>query len=157
MAAAGDEILGRPDLAADPRFAHNADRVARRDELDAVIAAWARTLTFAAASAAAEAAGIGWARFNTPIEVLDHPELAARDRWVATAAPGTEFQSLRPPADSAGWDWQPGAVPALGDHTAAIRRSSRDRAGSCKTRSRNSVQFVTQVSALSYSRVRFSP
>ncbi|MGN6472344.1 MAG: CaiB/BaiF CoA transferase family protein [Mycobacteriales bacterium] len=115
------QVLSRPDLAADPRYATNADRIERRADLDDVIAEWAAATTFADASAAAEAAGIGWARYNTPLEVLDHPHLAARHRWVDTPAPGTTFKSLRPPADSPGWDWQVGAVPALGEHTDAIR------------------------------------
>jgi itaconate CoA-transferase len=115
-------VLDRADLASDERYAHNSDRVARRDELDVVIAGWASTRTFAEASRAAEAAGIGWARYNTPIEVLEHAELAERDRWVTTDAPGMEFLSLRPAADSPGWAWSPGAVPALGAHTDAIRQ-----------------------------------
>lgn len=115
-------VLGRSDLAADDRYAHNSDRVTRRDELDTVIAAWALTQTFAAASSAAEVAGIGWARYNTPLEVLDHAELAERDRWVRTGAPGGTFLSLRPAADSPDWTWLPAPVPALGAHTDAIRR-----------------------------------
>ncbi|HWC36851.1 MAG TPA: CaiB/BaiF CoA-transferase family protein [Mycobacteriales bacterium] len=115
------QILGRPDLADDPRYATNADRIERREHLDAVMSEWAAAMTFDEASAAAEAAGIGWARYNTPLEVIDHPHLAARGRWVETPAPGRTFQSLRPPADSAGWSWRVGAVPALGEHTDAIR------------------------------------
>jgi crotonobetainyl-CoA:carnitine CoA-transferase CaiB-like acyl-CoA transferase len=115
------QVLGRPDLAADPRYATTADRVRLRPELDAVIAAWTRGQTFAAASAIAEAAKIGWARFNRPTDVLVHPQLAERDRWISTGAPGREFLSLRPAADSTSWSWQPGAVPALGEHTDAVR------------------------------------
>jgi crotonobetainyl-CoA:carnitine CoA-transferase CaiB-like acyl-CoA transferase len=118
-------VLNRADLAADERYAHNADRVARRDELDAVLAAWSSTQTLAAASRAAEAAGIGWARYNTPLEVLEHSELQLRDRWVATAAPGAVFRSLRPAADSPDWQWTPGSVPALGADTAAVREEFR--------------------------------
>jgi crotonobetainyl-CoA:carnitine CoA-transferase CaiB-like acyl-CoA transferase len=114
-------VLGRTDLAEDVRYATNADRIARRDDLDAVLVEWAASTTFEDAAAAAEAAGIGWARFNTPLEVLDHPHLAARQRWVDTPAPGRSFLSLRPPVDSPGWEWQVGAVPALGEHTDAIR------------------------------------
>ncbi len=115
------QVLGRPDLAADPRYATNAMRIAHRDDLDDVLSEWSASTTFDAAAAAAEAAGIGWARYNTPLEVIDHPHLAARGRWVDTPAPGRRFWSLRPPADSPGWDWQVGPVPALGEHTDAIR------------------------------------
>jgi itaconate CoA-transferase len=123
------EVLGRPDLADDPRYATNSDRVRCRDELDAVIGEWAAGQRFEGASRAAEAAGIGWARYNTPTEVLRHPELAARGRWVATGAPGREFDSLRPPADSPGWSWAPGAVPALGEHTDRVRQEFDDENG----------------------------
>jgi itaconate CoA-transferase len=115
-------MLDRSDLAADPRYARNIDRVRHRDELDAVLAEWTARHTFAEASAAATAASIGWARFNAPSEVLYHPQLSQRDRWVPTAAPGGSFDSLRPPADSPDWDWSPGAVPALGEHTEAVLR-----------------------------------
>jgi crotonobetainyl-CoA:carnitine CoA-transferase CaiB-like acyl-CoA transferase len=89
----------------------------RREELDEIIAAWAATKTFAEASAAAESATIGWARLNTPLDVLDHPQLSERERWVDTDSPGGEFPSLRPPANCADWDWTAGSVPALGEHT----------------------------------------
>lgn len=120
------DVLGRADLADDPRYATNADRIARRDDLDAVLSQWAAATTFAEASAAAEAAGIGWARYNTPLEVIDHPHLAARQRWVTTRAPDRSFLSLRPPADSPSWSWQPGAVPGLGEHTDAVRELAED-------------------------------
>ncbi|HTR69712.1 MAG TPA: CaiB/BaiF CoA-transferase family protein [Mycobacteriales bacterium] len=119
------DVLGRPDLADDPRYAGNADRVRRRAEIDAVIAEWAAGQTFAVASAAAERAGIGWARYNTPTEVLAHPQLSERDRWVTTAAPGGEFSSLRPAADCPSWAWEPQDVPGLGVETEAVRREFR--------------------------------
>ncbi len=115
------DVLGRPDLAGDARYATTADRVSRRSELDVVIAQWIGARTFAAAAAAAEAAGIGWARFNRPLEVLAHSELERRGRWTATAAPGLEFRSLRPAADVPDWTWRAGAVPALGEHTERVR------------------------------------
>ena len=50
------DVLHRPDLAEDHRYATNADRIAHRAELDAVIGAWAAGLTLADCRAAAEAA-----------------------------------------------------------------------------------------------------
>ncbi|MBV9486489.1 MAG: CoA transferase [Frankiaceae bacterium] len=121
-----NDLLGMPELVADPRYAMNADRVARRAELDEHVGAWAASCTFAEASAAAEAAGIGWGRYNTPTEVLHHSELERRGRWATTAAPGRTFRSLRPAADSDSWSWQAGAVPALGEHTDAVRAEFAD-------------------------------
>jgi crotonobetainyl-CoA:carnitine CoA-transferase CaiB-like acyl-CoA transferase len=114
------QVMGRDDLAADPAYATNADRVRRRAELDRAIAEWAGAQAFSDASAAAEAAGIGWARYNAPAEVLEHPQLVERRRWVDTASENGSFLSLRPAADSPDWDWTAGGVPALGQHTDAV-------------------------------------
>jgi crotonobetainyl-CoA:carnitine CoA-transferase CaiB-like acyl-CoA transferase len=111
------DVLGRPDLAVDPRFDGNADRVANRAELDAAIGEWAAAHTLAEASAAAQAAGLGWARLNGPLDVLAHPQLAQRGRWVDTDGVSGRFASLRPAADGEGWDWAPGKVPRVGEHT----------------------------------------
>ena len=114
------EVLARPDLAANPRYATNADRVARRPELDEVIAAWAAERTLGECRKAAEAAGLGHARLNTPAEVLDHPQLTARDRWRPVGSPVGEVQALLPPPEVSGWDWRMDPVPALGEHTDAV-------------------------------------
>ncbi|HEY3737085.1 MAG TPA: CoA transferase [Jatrophihabitans sp.] len=111
------EVIQRPDLADDPRYAGTPERVALRSELDAAIGEWAAKHTFAEASGAAEQAKLGWARLNYPLEVLDHPQLVERGRWVATVYADGEFQSLRPIADSPDWDWTPKAVPELGADT----------------------------------------
>jgi crotonobetainyl-CoA:carnitine CoA-transferase CaiB-like acyl-CoA transferase len=115
------QVLERPDLAADERYATNPQRIERRAELNDVLRAWAAGMTFEAASQAAEATGIGWARYNTPLDVLDHPQLRDRGRWVETEAPGRTFESLRPPADVTTWEWKPGVVPRLGEHTEGLR------------------------------------
>jgi crotonobetainyl-CoA:carnitine CoA-transferase CaiB-like acyl-CoA transferase len=114
------KMLGRADLAADERYASNSGRVARRAELDAAIAAWTSERSFDEAAHAAAAAGLGYARLNTSVDVLTHPQLLERDRWRQTRGPGGSFPSLRPPADIDGCSWEPGAVPALGEHTEQV-------------------------------------
>jgi crotonobetainyl-CoA:carnitine CoA-transferase CaiB-like acyl-CoA transferase len=113
-------MLGRPELAADPRFARNADRIARRAELDAEITAWCTARPLADIQAAADAAGIGNARYNTPTEVVDHPHLAQRGRWRDVDSPAGPLPVLLPPPVVAGWEPVLGAVPGLGAHTDGI-------------------------------------
>jgi crotonobetainyl-CoA:carnitine CoA-transferase CaiB-like acyl-CoA transferase len=115
-------MLNRADLAAEPRFAKNVDRCRYRDELNDLLAEWTAQQTYAEAVAAAESASIGWARLNLPSDVVTHPQLSERDRWVSTSMAGQSFDSLRPPSDAAEWDWSPGGVPALGEHTDAVLR-----------------------------------
>lgn len=114
------DVLGRVDLTTDERYATNADRCRLRKELDAVIGSWAAGKSFADASRAAEAAGVGWARLNAPSDLLSHPQLMERGRWVPTPVGEGTFLSLRPSADATDWDWTPGPLPALGEHTAAV-------------------------------------
>ena len=113
-------ICTRPDLADDPRYAANSDRVARRAELDAVIAAWAAALPLADCRKAAEAAALGHARLNRPTEVLSHPQLTERGRWRKIGSPVGPVLGLLPPPESPGWDWRLDPIPALGEHTEAV-------------------------------------
>ena len=68
-----------------------------------------------------EAAGIANARMRTPAEFAAHPQLAARDRWRDADTPGGPVRALLPPVTTPGREAAMGAVPALGQHTAAIR------------------------------------
>jgi crotonobetainyl-CoA:carnitine CoA-transferase CaiB-like acyl-CoA transferase len=123
------QVLDRPDLAGDPRFATNADRVAGRAELDQVLLEWAGRHTLAQARSAAEGAELGHARVNTPSDLLEHPQLAERKRWYAHPSPPGEVLLLQPPADVDGWQWPGGAIPGHGEHTAAVLAEFRARRG----------------------------
>lgn len=114
------ELLGRNDLADDARFAGNADRVANRAVLDEAIAAWCARHDLAHIQDAADAAGIGNARYNTPSDVLAHPQLAERDRWRSIDTPVGPIPSLLPPPVISGYQPPMGAVPGLGEHTDAV-------------------------------------
>ncbi len=116
------KVLNRPDLAEDPRYATNSDRVERRAELDEVIAAWAAGITLAEGRTLAEEAGLGHARLNTPTEVVAHPQLSERNRWREVGSPVGPVSVLLPPPECADWDWRLDAVPALGEHSEAILR-----------------------------------
>jgi itaconate CoA-transferase len=114
------EVLGQPSLASDPRFSANADRVAHRVELDALI-----TAAFAAHSAdevlaRLDAAQIANARMNTVQEFLDHPQLAARDRWRMVDSSVGPVRALMPPFGFADAEPRMGPIPAVGQHTDAI-------------------------------------
>jgi itaconate CoA-transferase len=115
------DILRQPALAADPRFAANPDRVAHNDELTAIIEQSLATLTADEASQALDAAGIASARLRTPEELTRHPQLHARHRWRQVHTPGGDIDALLPPVQVAGQTPVMRAVPALGEHTEAVR------------------------------------
>jgi crotonobetainyl-CoA:carnitine CoA-transferase CaiB-like acyl-CoA transferase len=114
------EIIDRPDLADDPRFATNADRCAHRDVLDEAIGNWCAKYDLADIQKTADEAGIGNSRYNLPSEVVVHPQLEARDRWRSVASPKGDIPALLPPPVIAGYEAPMGAVPGLGQHTDAV-------------------------------------
>jgi itaconate CoA-transferase len=115
------DILGQADLAADPRFAGNTERVAHHEELTAVIESAFADRTAEEVSAALEAAGIASARLRAPADLAEHPQLVARDRWRTVGTPGGPIGALLPPVEMSGVEPLMGPVPALGEHTDAIR------------------------------------
>jgi itaconate CoA-transferase len=114
------EIIDRPDLADDPRFATNPGRCAHRQILDEAIGSWCAQHDLAEIQKIADAAGIGNSRYNVPSEVVVHPQLTARDRWRTVDTPKGEIPALRPPPVITGFDQPMGAVPGLGEHTDAV-------------------------------------
>ncbi|HVU71737.1 MAG TPA: CaiB/BaiF CoA-transferase family protein [Mycobacteriales bacterium] len=113
-------MIERPDLAEDPRYRTNIDRVARRPELDAIISAWVGSHTEEEVHAAADRAGIGHARVNGVRDVLGHPQLSERDRWMSLPSPVGPIQALRPSAITDAWADPTGGLPGLGEQTDAI-------------------------------------
>lgn len=114
------DMIGRPDLRDDPRYRRNPDRVAHRDELDAVVGDWCARHTLQEIQQSADQAAIGNARYNTPLEVLDHPNLVDRDRWREIDSPVGPLASPLPPPVIVGWQPRLGPLPELGEHTEAV-------------------------------------
>ena len=114
------EIIERPDLADDPRFASNSDRVANRTVLDEAIQNWCAAHDLAEVQKVADAAGIGNARYNLPSEVIAHPQLSERDRWRTVQTPAGPIQAILPPPIVDGYEQPMGPVPGLGEHTEAV-------------------------------------
>lgn len=121
------DVLGRPELVADPRFDRNTQRVLHDDELTAIIEGVFARRTADEVLACLDEVGIASARLRTMAEFADHPQLQARDRWRTVATPAGPVRSPLPPVVVAGWEPAMGAVPALGEHTEAIRAEFADR------------------------------
>ena len=116
-----ERILGRPDLVTDERFATNPARVAHHDELTVILTEVFAGLGVDQLEASLEAAGIANARMRSPEEFAAHPQLAARDRWRDIDSPHGSLRALLPPVTVPGRTAAMGAVPALGQHSKAIR------------------------------------
>jgi crotonobetainyl-CoA:carnitine CoA-transferase CaiB-like acyl-CoA transferase len=113
-----DQVMARPDLAGDPRFADNPARVANRPALDAIMNEAFRPLTRDQLVDRLRAAQIAYGALNGVAELLAHPQL--RRLPVDTAFGAIEL--VAPPARVAGQAVAFGRVPEIGEHSQRIRR-----------------------------------
>lgn len=70
--------IGRPDLASDPGLAHNAGRVGRAGELDAVIGQWTAMRSLSEAVEALTAAGVPAGRIYSIADIVKDAHYQAR-------------------------------------------------------------------------------
>jgi itaconate CoA-transferase len=112
------QVLGRPELADDPRFATNAARVAARAELGREIEAALSVHSPDDVLALLDAAQIANARLNTVDDLLAHPQL--EHRWAEVGSPAGPIRALPFPVDIGGAKPAFNPIPAVGEHTGAI-------------------------------------
>ena len=96
--------------------------MAHRDELNAIVAERCARDDAEELLKDLEGIGIACAGVNDVEAFLDHPVLAARDRWREIGVPGGTAEALLPPADLAGIPARMDPVPAVGEHTESILR-----------------------------------
>jgi itaconate CoA-transferase len=112
------DVLDKPGLEKDPDYATNKARNARRDDTNAIVQKSFDARTFAELAARLDAAQIAWARVSSVADLSTHPQL----RRTGFTSPNGEVSI---PALAASWDGEPerlGDVPAVGQHTAEVRR-----------------------------------
>lgn len=116
------DLLGRPELADDPRFATNDARVANRAETDAAVGKSFARFSFAELTAALDAKRIAWGEVNDVAGLSAHPHLRRVDAQHETG-------DVRLPGAAARVDWEgetPPRAPGIDEHGAAIRAEFAD-------------------------------
>lgn len=113
-----EEVLQQPEMLDDPRFADNTARVENRPALDAIIDAVFGALDRETLTKRLFAAAIAYGAVNTPADLSAHPQL----RRVTVATPTGPVELVAPPVEIRGSERDLGAVPAIDQHGAAIRK-----------------------------------
>ena len=117
-------VIGRADLAEDPALQSNAGRVARVDELDAAIGAWAAGRGVAEALAALDAAAVPAGKVYTARDIAEDPHYRARGMILSQTT--RDGHVLEVPGVVPRLEGTPGAVrrsaPRLGDDTEEVLR-----------------------------------
>lgn len=116
------EAMGRPELAADPRYAGHAARGQNQTELDALIGAWTSTIDAQPLLDLMETSGVAAGRVYRAPDMLDDPQFAAREAIVELPHPvfdTVKMQNAFPKlTETPGRVRWPG--PGLGEHTEAV-------------------------------------
>ncbi|KAH6695306.1 formyl-coenzyme A transferase [Plectosphaerella plurivora] len=114
--------LGRPEWAEDPRFTTNANRVANRDELEAMIEAVSETRTTAEWLQVFEGRGMPYAAVNDVRATLEHEHTRARNMVVDVEHKecGTVKMVNTPVKYSESTPGVRSAPPTLGQHTEEV-------------------------------------
>ncbi|QNF95387.1 CaiB/BaiF CoA-transferase family protein [Janibacter sp. YB324] len=113
-------VLDAPELADDPRFTTNVQRVRHRQECDAEVARRTRTWTTNQLDARLAEAGVPAAQIKQLADVVEHPQLRSRDRWRPVETEFARIDALLPPATFGDVEARMGPVPALGQHSRAL-------------------------------------
>lgn len=110
-------VLQAPGLATDPRFANNVARVSNRDAIDALLVPVLGKLDREAAMATLSGAGIACGRLSTMEDMTSHPQV----RHLVADSPTGPVEMMARGVRFSGESPRGGAVPALGEHSAALR------------------------------------
>ena len=106
------QVIGREDLGRDEALANNAGRVARVEEIDAAIGAWAATRTVEQVLAPLAEASVPAGRVYTAKDIVEDPHFRARD------------MILRQPTRDGHEIDVPGIVPKLMGTPGTVRRAA---------------------------------
>jgi crotonobetainyl-CoA:carnitine CoA-transferase CaiB-like acyl-CoA transferase len=111
------DVLRRPDVATDPRFATPHARRENRDELTALIENFFSFLTSAEVADLLERHGIANGRLNDPLATWNHEQFSARDKWREIQTENGPVRALLPPFEFGDFEAVMGDVPSIGQHT----------------------------------------
>ncbi len=112
-----ENVLGKPEMATDERFATNPARVANRPALDAVIYNVFGRENREAIIARLADAKVAWGKLSSLEDLDSHPQ----NRRITVSTSAGEVQLLAPPPIVAGETETYGPVPELGAHDEAVR------------------------------------
>lgn len=115
-----ETVLNNPELASDPLFDSNSQRVVNKTALKSIIEDVFQAMDSGQVIERLELSRIASARLNTMNELVDHPQLAARNRWREVDSPVGKLKALIPPVTSDEVDTVMNPIPEVGEHTNSI-------------------------------------
>jgi formyl-CoA transferase len=122
-------VLGKPELADDPRYSTNSQRVKHREEVDGVVAAWTSQLDCETVVAKLNENGIPSGPIYTSADIVKDPHYRERqaviDVWIPEVERVLTMQGIVPKFSAT-----PGSIrwtgPKLGAHNDEVYRGLLD-------------------------------
>jgi crotonobetainyl-CoA:carnitine CoA-transferase CaiB-like acyl-CoA transferase len=114
------KALDRPDLGTDERFVSSKSRLDNCIELIAELDAAFATQPGAHWKAKLDEFDVWWAPIQTISDLLEDPQAQAGIIDMTPRDGEREFRSVASPVDFDGYEFTPGMVPHLGEHTAEV-------------------------------------
>lgn len=111
------KVLNSPDTQTDPRFATQPVRRQNREALTALIENFFSDMTSEQVATLLDNAGIANGRLNEPIDVWNHVQFEARDKWRNINTEAGPVRALLPPFQFTDQEAVMGDVPSVGQHT----------------------------------------
>ncbi|KAK5121843.1 hypothetical protein LTR85_004718 [Meristemomyces frigidus] len=115
-----NDILQKPELVEDERFASTAVRSKNRKELRGIIEDVFISYEANDVLSKLQTAGIANAKLNDMAGLWAHPQLKARDRWTEVSTPNGMIPALKPAGAAEGYDVRMDPIPAVGEHNDSI-------------------------------------
>jgi crotonobetainyl-CoA:carnitine CoA-transferase CaiB-like acyl-CoA transferase len=116
--------VGLDDLAADPRFATPVLQAKNSEDFVAALDAAFAEHSFDELTRRFDEHDVWWAPINSIADVLEDPQAHASGGFVEMTPRDGEapYRAVNGPVDFGGYDFRPGPVPTLGEHTSEILR-----------------------------------
>ena len=115
-----EQVLERPDLLHEERFAGSTPRSENRDALRPIIEEVFAKMSADQVVERLEEAQIANAKVNDMDGLWDHPQLKARDRFTTVDSPVGSIRTLKPPAQPLDWPVRMDPIPKVGEHNEKI-------------------------------------
>lgn len=114
------DILQKPELEKDARFASTSIRSENRKELRGIIEEVFSKYSADEVLDRLQKAGIANAKVNDMAGLWAHPQLQARDRWAEVDTPNGMISALKPAGAAEGFEVRMDPIPSVGQHQEAI-------------------------------------
>lgn len=117
-------VMARPDLADDPRFRANEQRMQNVEVLEEIVTAWTQSLSAVELLEKLQQAGIPCAKVASVADLVEHPHLAHRNQIIEMEHPRAGKVPMQ--GFAVGFDESPMRLrhpsPTLGQHTGDVLR-----------------------------------